>query len=155
MASIPSTATDVEKPEKPQTSDSNNSASIQNIQYEEPSAFRASEEPIERKRKKWKFWKKYREGEKRYAKRVADPFCQFISGFRLRKLFFFSCDSQLTDTSHWWFASTGIPLLAASLGPLANVLSIAALVSYWRSYVYIDGQFVRDFDGVPFKDPRW
>lgn len=57
--------------------------------------------------------------------------------------------------TRWWFASTGIPLLAASLGPLANVLSIAALVSYWRSTVYINDQFVRDFDGVPFADPRW
>ncbi|KAF2805090.1 voltage-gated potassium channel [Mytilinidion resinicola] len=55
----------------------------------------------------------------------------------------------------WWFASTGIPLLAATLGPLANVLSIAALVSYWRETIYIDGQFVGDFDGVSFKDPHW
>ncbi|KAF2502771.1 voltage-gated potassium channel [Lophium mytilinum] len=55
----------------------------------------------------------------------------------------------------WWFASTGIPLLAATLGPLANVLSIAALVSYWRETIYIDGQFVDDFEGVSFKDPHW
>ncbi|KAM3424009.1 hypothetical protein BST61_g1401 [Cercospora zeina] len=36
------------------------------------------------------------------------------------------------DEPTWWFASTAIPLLAATLGPLANVLSIAALVTYWR-----------------------
>jgi potassium channel subfamily K len=46
-------------------------------------------------------------------------------------------------------------LLAATLGPLANVLSIAALVTYWRENIYIDGQYVADFDGVPFKDPAW
>ncbi|OCK86061.1 voltage-gated potassium channel [Lepidopterella palustris CBS 459.81] len=56
---------------------------------------------------------------------------------------------------NWWFASTAIPLLAATLGPLANVLSIAALVTYWRMNVFIDGQFVADFDGHPFRDPRW
>ncbi|KAF2639542.1 voltage-gated potassium channel, partial [Massarina eburnea CBS 473.64] len=57
--------------------------------------------------------------------------------------------------SDWWFASTGIPLLAATLGPLANVSSIAALVTTWRAQVYVDGQFVSEFDGVPFTDPRW
>ncbi|OCL04385.1 voltage-gated potassium channel, partial [Glonium stellatum] len=55
----------------------------------------------------------------------------------------------------WWFASTAIPLLAATLGPLANVLSIAALVTYWRETVFVGGQFVGDFDGVPFRDPGW
>lgn len=54
-----------------------------------------------------------------------------------------------------WFASTGIPLLAATLGPLANVSSIAALVTSWRAHVYIDGQSVSDFDGVSFADPTW
>ncbi|KAF2684059.1 voltage-gated potassium channel [Lentithecium fluviatile CBS 122367] len=57
--------------------------------------------------------------------------------------------------SDWWFASTGIPLLAATLGPLANVTSIAALVTSWREQIYIDGEFVPEFDGVPFADPRW
>jgi potassium channel subfamily K len=33
----------------------------------------------------------------------------------------------------WWFASTAIPLISAAIGPLANVLSIAALVTSWRS----------------------
>jgi hypothetical protein len=49
----------------------------------------------------------------------------------------------------------GIPLLAASLGPLANVSSIAALVTSWREQVYINGEFVSEFEGVPFSDPRW
>ncbi|EKG14168.1 hypothetical protein MPH_08662 [Macrophomina phaseolina MS6] len=55
----------------------------------------------------------------------------------------------------WWFASTAIPLLAATLGPLANVLSIAALVTYWRMELVVDGEVVPELDGVPFKDPRW
>ncbi|KAL5117832.1 Potassium channel [Pleosporales sp. CAS-2024a] len=57
--------------------------------------------------------------------------------------------------SDWWFASTGIPLLAATLGPLANVSSIAALVTSWRQTNYIDGVRVPDFEGVPYADPRW
>ncbi|KAF2472878.1 voltage-gated potassium channel [Lindgomyces ingoldianus] len=59
------------------------------------------------------------------------------------------------EKSDWWFASTAIPLLAASLGPLANVLSIAALVTFWRENVFIDDKFVPDFQGVPFRDPLW
>jgi hypothetical protein len=55
----------------------------------------------------------------------------------------------------WWFASTGIPLLAATLGPLANVSSIAALVTSWRQTNIVAGEPVSDFDGVPFADPKW
>ncbi|KAF2870851.1 hypothetical protein BDV95DRAFT_629330 [Massariosphaeria phaeospora] len=57
--------------------------------------------------------------------------------------------------SDWWFASTGIPLLAATISPLANVLSIAALVTSWRQQIYLDSAFVAEFDGKPFADPRW
>jgi potassium channel subfamily K len=56
----------------------------------------------------------------------------------------------------WWFASTAIPLLAATIAPLANVLSIAALVTYWR--MNIDngqGQPGPQFKGVTYKDPKW
>ncbi|KAG9195290.1 hypothetical protein G6011_00411 [Alternaria panax] len=59
------------------------------------------------------------------------------------------------EDSDWWFASTGIPLLAATLGPLANVSSIAALVTPWRQQNIIDGVRISDFKGVPFGDPRW
>lgn len=59
------------------------------------------------------------------------------------------------EESDWWFASTGIPLMAATLGPLANVSSIAALVTPWRQSNIVDGQQLSDFDGVPFDDPRW
>ena len=59
------------------------------------------------------------------------------------------------EESDWWFASTGIPLMAATLGPLANVSSIAALVTPWRQSNIVDGQQLSDYDGVPFADPRW
>lgn len=59
-----------------------------------------------------------------------------------------------SDTK-WWFASAGIPLLAATLGPLANVSSIAALVTSWRQNNLLDGEIVSDLFGVPYADPRW
>ncbi|KAK7180462.1 hypothetical protein DPSP01_010001 [Paraphaeosphaeria sporulosa] len=59
------------------------------------------------------------------------------------------------EKSDWWFASTGIPLLAATLGPLANISSLVALVTSWRMNVYIDGQFVEELEGKSFADPRW
>lgn len=57
----------------------------------------------------------------------------------------------------WWFASTAIPLLAATIGPLANVLSITALVSKWRDRLPNNGQLPEGSDvyGVGIPDPRW
>ncbi|KZF23493.1 voltage-gated potassium channel [Xylona heveae TC161] len=52
------------------------------------------------------------------------------------------------EEQNWWFASTAIPLIAATTGPLANVLSIAALVTKWRNHVPIDG-------GPEIPDPHW
>jgi potassium channel subfamily K, other eukaryote len=74
------------------------------------------------------------------------------------------------EEQDWWFASTAVPLLAATFGPLANVLSIAALVTSWRMClvpgvdkadaaicVFEDGKgnLVPDLEGTPFTDPRW
>ncbi|KYG43662.1 hypothetical protein M433DRAFT_71167, partial [Acidomyces richmondensis BFW] len=69
-----------------------------------------------------------------------------------------------------WFASTAIPLLAATIGPLANVMSIAALVTYWRMCL-VDGatretaaqciwngdksELVSQIQGQTYRDPRW
>jgi len=53
----------------------------------------------------------------------------------------------LTQSRDWWFASTAIPLLAATIGPLANVLSIAALVTRWRVTLPDNGKG-KDNDGV-------
>jgi potassium channel subfamily K, other eukaryote len=47
-------------------------------------------------------------------------------------------------------------LLAATIGPLANVLSLAALVTYWR--MDLDdghGNRLPQLSGAPFRDPRW
>lgn len=64
-------------------------------------------------------------------------------------------DDEPTD---WWFASTAVPLLAATIAPLANVLSIAALVTYWRMDLRDPdnpGQLKSEFEGKTFEDPRW
>lgn len=60
------------------------------------------------------------------------------------------------ETQDWWFASTAIPLLAATMGPLANVLSIAALITSWRN------NYDPDYPGQDsystkhsIRDPRW
>ncbi|KAF2456250.1 hypothetical protein BDY21DRAFT_348367 [Lineolata rhizophorae] len=65
-------------------------------------------------------------------------------------------DADDYDQHEWWFASTAIPLFAATLGPLANVLSIAALVTYWRmDLIGPDGTKVPELQGYPFPDPTW
>lgn len=60
-------------------------------------------------------------------------------------------DDQPQD---WWFCSTAIPLLAATTGPLANVMSIAALVTSWRNN-YDPANPGVDAISTGFPDPRW
>ncbi len=60
-------------------------------------------------------------------------------------------DGQPQD---WWFCSTAIPLLAATTGPLANVMSIAALVTSWRND-YDPANPGVDAVSTGFPDPRW
>ncbi|KAJ6261380.1 hypothetical protein Dda_4050 [Drechslerella dactyloides] len=56
----------------------------------------------------------------------------------------------------WWFAAKGIPLVAATTGPLANLTSVAALVSPWRANLPTTGDNAYDERyGIPFEDPRW
>ncbi|CAG7934899.1 unnamed protein product [Penicillium nalgiovense] len=60
------------------------------------------------------------------------------------------------EPQSWWIASTAIPLVAATTGPLANVMSVTALVVPWRSQIlsYEDstaGNLIQE--GYP--DPRW
>ena len=54
----------------------------------------------------------------------------------------------------WWWASTAIPLLAATTGPLANVLSIAALVTPWKNN-YDPASPGVDSESIGFPDPAW
>lgn len=76
------------------------------------------------------------------------------------------CNDTEDADPDWWFASTAVPLLAATIGPLANVLSIAALVSSWRVCLVPgvdpatcgwDGHssLLNQLEGVPFSDPGW
>ncbi|PTU17768.1 hypothetical protein P175DRAFT_0465895 [Aspergillus ochraceoroseus IBT 24754] len=74
---------------------------------------------------------------------------QFRSHFQMRP----TDDDEPQD---WWFASTAIPLIAAATAPLANMMSIVALVMPWRDTVYwndpdLDGTYVQ----VGFSDPHW
>ncbi|KAF3909757.1 hypothetical protein AA313_de0209991 [Arthrobotrys entomopaga] len=56
----------------------------------------------------------------------------------------------------WWFAAKGIPLVAATVGPLANLTSVAALVSSWRANLPTDGPNAFDQrHDIPFADPKW
>lgn len=56
----------------------------------------------------------------------------------------------------WWFASTAIPLIAATSGPLANVCSIAALVTSWRARVQPDATRITHMStAVGYPDPHW
>ena len=59
---------------------------------------------------------------------------------------------HLTFFSRWWFASTACPLLAGTFGPIANGLSICALVENWR--VYIPPGSSEGY-GVNIRDPAW
>ncbi len=54
----------------------------------------------------------------------------------------------------WWFAAMAIPMLAATTGPLANMFSIAAIVTPWRNTIPDNGAG-RDADSVGYPDPRW
>ncbi|CAG8123330.1 unnamed protein product [Penicillium olsonii] len=60
------------------------------------------------------------------------------------------------EPQSWWIASTAIPLLAAATGPLANVMSVVALVMPWRSDILSEtvgpaGNWIQE--GYP--DPHW
>lgn len=55
----------------------------------------------------------------------------------------------------WWFASTAIPLVAATFAPMANLLSIAALVVPWRNHTITDEALTRQSTSVGYPDPQW
>ena len=66
-----------------------------------------------------------------------------------------------------WFAGTASPLIAATVAPLANVLSIAALVTSWRMCLIDDvkpsvctynndpGLLGPELNGHSYPDPHW
>lgn len=57
--------------------------------------------------------------------------------------------------SSWWFASTAIPLLSATFAHMANMLSIAALVVYWRNTVTTDDPAQKYATSIGLPDPQW
>lgn len=60
------------------------------------------------------------------------------------------------DPTDWWFASTAIPLLAATFAPMANLLSIAALVVYWRNDIKDpDNRSLIYATSYGTRDPPW
>lgn len=73
---------------------------------------------------------------------------------RRRKWVFHLRSDDDGEPSDWWFCSTAIPLLAATIGPLANVMSIAALVTPWRNE-YDPASPGVDAQSQGFPDPRW
>ncbi len=73
---------------------------------------------------------------------------------RRRKWMFHLRPDDDGEPQDWWFCSTAIPLLAATTGPLANVMSIAALVTSWRNEY--DPAFPNvDAQSKGFPDPKW
>jgi len=58
----------------------------------------------------------------------------------------------------WWFASTAIPLIAATFAPMANLISIAALVVPWRNLLTESKQadpLTYQSTSVGYSDPDW
>ncbi|KAF1831826.1 voltage-gated potassium channel [Decorospora gaudefroyi] len=61
-------------------------------------------------------------------------------------------EREYLDPSRWWFASTAIPLIAGTFGPMANAFSICALTVEWRVYIP-PGK--TEATGTKLRDPRW
>ena len=56
----------------------------------------------------------------------------------------------------WWFASTAIPLIAATFAPMANLLSIAGLVVNWRNdIIEFNDPATQQSTSVGYQDPQW
>ncbi|KAF4765149.1 hypothetical protein HAV15_003242 [Penicillium sp. str.  len=64
--------------------------------------------------------------------------------------------SEDDEPQSWWIASTAIPLVAATTGPLANVTSIVALVMPWRSKI-ISNEHTAAGTSIQegYADPHW
>src|SRR4051794_35200132 len=66
-----------------------------------------------------------------------------------------SADRELTQflqPTRWWYASTEIPLIAATFGPMANAFSVCSLAQKWREIV-TDGE--APYAGQAVGDPAW
>jgi potassium channel subfamily K len=54
--------------------------------------------------------------------------------------------------ARWWWASTALPLIAGTFGPMANAFSICALVDNWRVKIPKGGT---EEHGIDIPDPKW
>ena len=86
----------------------------------------------------------------------SDTLTQYVAAEMIPK----SATKPLTVERQWWVASTVIPLVAATIGPLSSVLSIAALTSPWR--VALPNEVVPSGSGrgtedmaIGIRDPEW
>ncbi|KAK5224176.1 hypothetical protein LTR47_009933 [Exophiala xenobiotica] len=61
-------------------------------------------------------------------------------------------DCSYLIPTRWWCASTAIPLLAGTFGPVANAFSVCALATNWRVYVP-PGESSEH--GIDVSDPIW
>lgn len=85
---------------------------------------------------------------------VEDSASKSLAKFPRFKLRFRMRPDDDDESQDWWFASTAIPLVAATTGPLANVMSIAALITPWR--VTYDPEYIgQDSTAKGYPDPRW
>ncbi|KAJ9405646.1 hypothetical protein DTO045G8_6676 [Paecilomyces variotii] len=81
--------------------------------------------------------------------RHSSPWAPLKSHFRMRP----PDDDEPQD---WWIASTAIPLVAAAAGPLANVMSINALVNPLRNHILPNASGSDDpLEQVGIHDPHW
>lgn len=60
--------------------------------------------------------------------------------------------TQFLEPTRWWYASTEIPLIAATFGPMANAFSVCSLSQKWREIV-TDGE--PPYAGQAVGDPAW
>jgi potassium channel subfamily K len=54
--------------------------------------------------------------------------------------------------ARWWWASTALPLIAGTFGPMANAFSVCALVENWRVKIPKGGT---EEHGIDIPDPKW
>lgn len=61
-------------------------------------------------------------------------------------------NEQCFQPKRWWFTSTAFPLIAGTFGPLANLMSVCALVMTWQVTI-LPGQ--TEGNGERVGDPNW
>ncbi|KAH8703513.1 putative potassium channel [Talaromyces proteolyticus] len=63
-----------------------------------------------------------------------------------------SADRELShylQPARWWYASTEIPLIAATFGPMANAFSVCSLSQHWREIVKPGGPPIDQAETLP------